>query len=597
MDKSQNDDPKETIEEESIAGFFSIREAWHRVVQQIQAYDYLIKPDLEGRYCGNAVFKRSEYLKIPHVTPNKDFWYWRQISTEDEDFAFFKAFKETIIDLVSGSSDKSEIKALMLIGTCMLDEPANPKSKVYSLVANKLSDLSGASSGRPVTLNGTTGAFKVLPKLEWFPASVQSLDARELLTLYPDAEARQMMLLLGRAVVGANNTQALEGTIYHTSRSYGITVGTEPGLGKSTLHNYIIEAMDALGYKTTCVQLNDTKFGWGVIARSDLAYLDDLTSKVQERLMGDIKVKTIVSNGTLAVEEKGLPHYSVRATTVILGCTNLYDPSHYIGMDSGSTSRVNQMDTYTKGELDRRWVGIDGRTMPQWERLAEEHKVTTGTLAAYLLRRCADDFLEVTGYTWDDGRLFKDKEDRLEEVTKANRLEFRLDTSLKHMEELVTSVAHLVALAIAKSDEVDSKVYLELLEYIDFSPALLLAQLRLFSATRLSNPLPEAYKLLGLPSASWDCKGYITKKLGDLDRIGEVKNSAGAFEVVVRELRSNKGFGYPTKVAGYTPYWLAFRRQIPDYVLGYRDSVKTAPLPQALRVAVAEIQSIFTGLQ
>lgn len=595
-DKSRFDDPKITQNNEQ---YFSLREAWANVCNELFLKGYMVRPELGGKVCGHNVYVRTHQVPIRGIKTPEGFWFWRPINLLTELAGFHHTVQVACTKLIGKAEDnKAEIKRYREILHDVIDTPADTKCPVSKLAQSFYPALSEEGDKRPVTLGGTPGNYKVVPQLSWFPEDLQKLDARKLLSLYPDAEARQMMLLLGRAVVGASRTQAAEGVIEHTFRSYGITVGTEPGMGKSTLHQYIIDAMKALGYKISMVHVNDTKFGWGEVAQSDLAFIDDLTDDVQKRLLSDARIKSIVSNNQLMVEQKGQPAHGVRATSVILGCSNLYNPGHFIGMDSGSTSRVNQLDTYSSEELTRVYPDIaDARTKPLWEQLARQYNVSTECLAAYLLRRSADYFLEICGYKWDSfNRLHKDNPDRLEEVVKANRSQFRLDTGLRHVEELVSAAAHTVAVGIAKADEVDREQYLGLLEHLDFSPSLLVAVLRLFSSTKAANPLPKEYDQLMLKNASWDCKKYISSKLNDLDRLNETMSAEAAFTAAVKELKSTKGFGYPTKPSQYVPLWLSLRRQIPSWVEQYRSYMKSTALPQNLKIAASEVHKIFNEM-
>ncbi len=589
-DKSSDNDGKGS-------SLFSVRDCLNKVIRELEGnYGYLVKPEIGGLFCGHSVYKREHKISIKGIVADERFWYWRQINPSTESTGFLSAIKETAEDLMS-HCESGEIQIYKNIALCFMDNPTDTKSIVFRAASGTHLFSVREDSSKKVTLAGTSGNFRVVPMLSWFPEALQEFDARKLLTLLPDAEARQLMLILGRTVVGANSTLSAEGEILHTARSYAILVGTQAGLGKSTLIGYINNALTTLGFQVSNAPINDTKFGWGTIAQSDLAFIDDLTDEVQKRLLSDVRVKSIVSNNTLKVEEKGQPSVDVRATTVLLGCTNKHNPAHYIGMDSGSISRVNQLDTYNEAELKRIYKDIkDARIKPYWELLAKQFKVTPECLAAYLLRRSADYFLETCGYTWDDRRLFKDAEDHLEEVTKANRKQFRIDTSLRHAEELVTAIGHLVALAIADVAEHKRESYLELLDYLDFSSSLLLAIMRLHSLTRMSSKLPEGFNDLSLHNASWDCKEFISKKLNELDKLATSRSSENAFNILISELKSNKGFGYPSKSCHYMPDWEATKRMIPEWVNNYHESIK-GQVPKNIQIAIAEVQKIFTDLQ
>lgn len=538
-----------------------------RLMSDLEAKGFYMYPNPVGDFCCWDVYKKS-FLDIEGLEVPEGFTYQKQIRARDPIArANFLAVVRHIAEGHRYESSGKEAGVWEKVVLAFEDDLNNPKNQVARIGQSRTS-----GEYRKVTLNGTSGAFKIVPKAEWFPEAIQQVNARKLLTLFPDAEARQLMLILGRAMAGATETETAEGMLYHTTRSYGLIVGHTAGMGKSTLLNYISNAVAKLGYNVSTVATNDTRFGWGEVACSDLAILDDLTDDIQRRLLHDAKVKTIVSNGWMKVEEKGVNAVSVKASTVFLWATNVHNPSHYIGMDEGSISRLNQLDTYAPHELQTAYPDIeDARILPYWKKLAEDTGTSTDVLAMWLLRQSLDYFLTSCGYYFDeDGQLAKDDSaDYLEEVIKTNRKDFRIDVGLGHAEELPTTAAHLVAMAISTARACDVKKLMVALDRLDYNPDLLIQQLRVFlvEGEALNRPELEPLRLKRL-SAS--VKKYIEAKVSDFDRLHVTRSSSQSFGVIVEELVSTNGFKYPQKSSQYQPYWIAAKRLIPIYIQRYQ---------------------------
>jgi len=105
----------------------------------------------------------------------------------------------------------------------------------------------------PVSLCGEFSSTRFVPPAEWFPAQVRQVSPLELLNLLPEAEAKTVLLTLGRACVGANGEKLGETLeeVKHTFRTFPFVI-SDPGMGKSTLFgNYILGAMKQLGFSVS----------------------------------------------------------------------------------------------------------------------------------------------------------------------------------------------------------------------------------------------------------------------------------------------------------------------------------------------------------
>ena len=332
FDKSSDapDDVSESFE------LITATEILEILIAKLYEKKYHLYPTQTGRFCGFDVF-RADTLNIKGIETG-DFSYLRKLdpSVPNDRKPFQDAVRAIVENEVMKGCSKETATMWRTVGMNFHDSLQDTKTKVFATAFGMASN----ADYRKVTVTGRKGAHKVLPLHHWFPENLQDIDPDSLMPLLPPAERRQLKLMLGRVMVGANKTVALEGTVHHTFRSYGIII-SEQGLGKSTFIDYIQDTLKALGYTTTQVAQSDTRFGWGVAATADLALVDDLVADTQKRLAQSVQIKSMVSNNMVRVEEKGMPAYDVRATSVIIGCSNKFDYSIYIGMDGGSIDRLN----------------------------------------------------------------------------------------------------------------------------------------------------------------------------------------------------------------------------------------------------------------
>ena len=593
-DKNDEDD-NDPISAEII----SFSDCLNEVVKILGTQGFKLVPEIGGMHCGYSLYHMISGLCEDGMrgvkVPDK-FWRWDIVKAGSRHSTRFQNVVKLICEnQITKSSNKEEKYTYKRIAQCFKDRLADSKTEVARIAQGFYQTLVEKGNIRETTLTGSSGSYKVIPPLEWFPDEVQKINPRDLLTLYPDAEADQMMLILGRLAVGESGVKTKEGRIDHTFRSYAISVGREAGLGKSTLHNYIIDATQKLGYVWSTLHCNDTKFGWGSIAQSDGAFADDLTDETQKRLIKDVRVKSVVSNGILKVEEKSQPAVSVKARTVIFCCANNSNYAHYMGMDSGSISRLNQLDTYSEEELQDKWG--EGRIKNVWEKYAKDLDISTDTLAAYLFRRCADYFLDTIGYHINqDGLCYPYRDSVLEEKVKANRKNFRIDTNLDHAEELPRVASHIIALAIA--NEVRQKPLLDKVAKLDFSPDLLLLVINFFLDSKKSPPL-WAKDLLA-NHISWDITPYVKAKHSTFQTLSNTKSCEAAFAYIAGELKSNKGFGYPSKSSHYQNAWEACKRRIPKLVREYADFIadeeKEIEIPDYISAITGQAKSFMMKL-
>jgi hypothetical protein len=534
---------------DSYREIVTVRATLEKVCRDIK--DYKMVATVNGAWCGFSVYRlrhptleESEGLNVP-----PGFRYWAPIGESDRT-AFLMAVRREVEECIADAT-KEEAAALRTIAVQFADNAADSTCKVYRVSRSMV-----AESPRSVTYSGKAGMHRYVPPLSWFSQALQDIDPTELLTLLPPAEREAFVLLLGRLMAGASSTETAEGRLEHTWRSYAIMVG-KPGVGKSTLLRWLKEALDRQGYTHAPVDTNFGRFGWGDVAAADLAFIDDLNLAGTEKLIGAQHIKTLVTGGELLVEDKGVKAVRVQAHCVVLALCNAYDYGHYVGKDGGELSRLNMLDTYSEPEL-KEIYGSDNdvRVYQHWVERSAALGVPPVVLMQRLLRHCLDAFLDVEGYRVESGTLERYRISEIEMAMGDLRDRYRIDTSLRHVEELVKAVGWFFAYLLVHGG-LPARVVRDNIELIDFCPDIVLPYLDLLTSEMC---LPDCFIC---PSMGRSCLPYIKAKLHDLERLKHTKSVAQAFEIVTGEIRSSNGFGYPRKIVTYQALWQQVRREFP----------------------------------
>lgn len=555
---------------------------------------YRLIPSVGGMFCNCRLYRKTTVKEVMSgVSLGEYFWYWKEVQPTDT--MLVTNFQGHVRRICQAGLDESQSKAERSIWK-ELD-----RSLHDHLTDNKvtLAKLTASTSGRvykTVTIDGTAGAFKVALRRKWFP-QLANLDPLELLNILPQAEAKMLMLILGRMMVGANGTECLEtGKISHGFRSYGIIIG-EPGIGKSTLITYIRNCILNLGYITTEIAQTDTRFGWGTVATSDLATTDDLTAESQKVLLRNPNIKSIVSNNTLRVEEKGLPGVDVRATSVILACSNSHNYKDYIGLDPGILNRLNQLSCYTVTELEERHgTSIKNcNTYATWEALASRYNTDTNNLAAYLLASSTELFLETVGYDLDS---LKKSKGTLEDTIREIRKEYRIDTNLRHANELPIVAVDILAWSLSQLALPRQRQYLDKVPELMFSPEVLWTTIKVFMEA--PRDLPEWASELKLQELSADVKRYLTPKRSDIENnLHRTQTIDAAFKAIAINLVSTKGINYPQSMGFYDGLWRSAIRNLPQR-MKYWEQLSLAnsdkPIPVCLQGSLDGIIQVLNQL-
>lgn len=555
---TETDSPKYFGYREAFAAFRSVMSGSH---------GYQLRSEGTPGLCGFEVYERT-YNLLGLKTP-KGWHKWSKVTTDRKAAtAFLKTAREVLLELMAPySKEDPEYRAYLQV-LSDLDNPYDPRTKAQTVARFELNTYEPPSK----SLYGSSGCYKVLPGKEWFPAEIQAIDPYSLLSLFPEAERQLMMLFLGRIVIGATGEASLEGIVEHPFRHFGIVVGrgdAGSGTGKTTFFNWLIDCLGVLGYSVSVLDNNLGRFSWAERALSDFLYCDDLTKRLQSSIISSDKIKTLVSNGLMFTEEKGLTGVQVKSRTVFMACSNSTNPADLIDVDPGVRKRLCQLDTKTTKELCT--PEQDYRTKQYWEALGHNPLV----LMAWLLRNAADTFLEASGYQYSpvakvlEHQGPQELEPRIEDL----REKLAISTSLGHVEEMVRACLHLKAMAIAYWESRSDKRG-RTCRAIEIGGHLIASVLTIWVQSK--GKVPEGFETLLLPMLSKECLGYLKPKVGLFKDLKMAKTHQGVMDTILSELKSTQGFGYPKSTALWVGMFEAEERDLPGLIAHYEPIISQA---------------------
>lgn len=515
---------------------------------------YQIVPTVGGRFSQNELYYKATRI-ADNVTPTTKGWFfWKKALATDSDIIaqFEVAFKESLgkvrDDLGGG---KAVNNMCTTVYNAFFNDIASSRSCV---VSQSLAIADSANQNLKRSISGIPGAFKVVPQASWFSTELQKISGRELLTIFPEAEAEVLLNVIGKAMIGYNGSDVLEGKVEHSARAYAIMIDQVGGLGKSTLMDYISEAITTLGFRASRVNANMSKFGWGEVISADMTFLDDLDNlKLGELISGHL-IKSIVTNAIVRTEQKGQAAMEVKSTTTVLCASNTTDPRHLFDMDGGGKGRLNQLQTYTVHELDRKFDGRNnGFIKEHWAALSERLGCTTQDLTMLLLARAAETFSASIGLTVVGQRIVR-AEDNLQKITKELRADLRISPDMTYTEDFMSSIANFMALSLALAN-VDKVKAEKILIGSKLDLEILLAYLG--GICEYAEMEPEIVDLLVPKTLDKTSLLYMKDKLPQLKNQKNVRSYAKAFETAMLELLSVQGFAYPKALSFYDAKWMS----------------------------------------
>lgn len=239
--------------------------------------------------------------------------------------------------------------------------------------------------------------YAYVPENDWFDEKVKNLKFEDIVTIFPPAEAEMFKLIVGRACVGRTGSvhPGSDKVIKHGFRKAGVIVG-EPGVGKTTVLNGVMKAMQYCGYNVVSIGDFGSRFNQGAVISSHLAYNDDLTMESLEKMLKAHSFKSVVTGGTEKVENKGTDAIEVVSNTVIIANCNEIRSEISYSLDSGAISRLALISTYRAFEQEEMsdQVGRDIHPVANIRHLCSTLGVDELTLFMKVMRDCTDFFLE-----------------------------------------------------------------------------------------------------------------------------------------------------------------------------------------------------------
>ena len=531
-------------DQDTEAVYVSPTEIADDICKALLKKDYKLHPSKTGRHCCHDIYVKKRLESNPEI------YYWHLIDV-DKDWDGFNTALDDVIAINSYRGDDWRTVAHKIQSSLTL-QANDTRSIMYGIGWNK------SAYANPNTSRSFTGklAHKQIPNVAWFP-QLATLDPYDLLTLFPRAEATALLLMLGRAMVGVGGTVTLEGIVDHKMRSAAIIVGSQAALGKSTLLNGLIAAAKLLGYNSEPVATAGSRFGWGKIAASDIAYKDDLNRETQSAILKSETLKTIITGGAFSSERKGIDSETTKSGTTLFCCSNDYNVYDFYGMDEGSISRYNFLYTYNQIELTAKFPNHDGRTFENFERLRLIYGVTHNQLFTYLLAHGVKLFLETLGVEIINDALLTTGVDKTQKVIADLREEFIYAPNVTHVRDLISSTAHMVAFAVGTMRGLKGRTGLcDRLSMLGFDYELLYTIVNQY----VHSDADEPYRLRGLQSG---CKSSIAQRLESLSNRQGQKNASQAFELIIAELISAQGCSFPKSAGSYFRLWEEAKKTIP----------------------------------
>jgi hypothetical protein len=413
----------------SVEGASNAEQVYKAGLDYFYEQGYKLVPAPQGIAANHNVFKLDEPPKIDGLSLPQGYKVWKQIFRGSA----YNLFLYSVQDFISEDPETRKLWA-------PLTSPiSNKSSTLYALALNHLQAESQEqlqSTGRPISLGiepnpsipkvgqniSEIAPRAFVPPREWFSPNLQEVTLDDLFTILPPNERNLFSLIIGRALVGRNNSLTASGNlINHTARMAAVLCGPA-GLGKSTLFEALWSAIAWAGYTKRTIKNIDARFNIGKVATADVIYKDDTSQKEIRKLFESSTAKTIItSNDVLSVEDKGEDAYEVVPIGTMFLNANEFNPRDTFSMDPGMADRIKILATVTNTEAQELSqknkspriikelalgpLAIESPDALPWfhlDWLSDKLKVSKLALMLWALRLCADKFLELIQPTTND---------------------------------------------------------------------------------------------------------------------------------------------------------------------------------------------------
>lgn len=388
--------------------------------------------------------KEEEGLTYP-----KGFKYWKEIAREE--LPEVEDLLTTLYEIMDGDKGKTEALSCLL-PIFDIDLPPKAQNRLLTIVKRLLKLDPEREYTRGICIIPDEGEMfyeeyecsddlpkAFLPRKAWFSKELQALTIEDVLTILPRHEQTLYALTLGRALIGVDGTiHAKTGReVEHTWRTAPILTGM-PGIGKSTITQTLIKAIETTGYQVAQFSSLSKQFGIADIVCKDLAYADDLNEETFKQFINAPLVKQCITGGIVRTEQKYFAEVTSKPTAAFLCNINDFNIGVTYGTDDGVLDRLKILNCRMPTEFDeikKELTGIaknspDLHPVPHLKWLAKELNCSMNALMLRFARLCADYFLEET----DNGTL----------IHTVNAATCELDIQLhKHYEKVIAMVFQL----------------------------------------------------------------------------------------------------------------------------------------------------------
>ena len=383
------------------------QQLYERGIKKFRASGFTFAIDVDGQFCHHRVYVEKQPVPVKGINYPKSFRVKLPLS-EPADIDLLQS-------LVMDEGDEETRKFWMPL----VEADVTRRKPIFGHVV-RLHQMAIESrkvnAGIPFDLGisydcevGNKTPIAWVPKAEWFDPQIREVEIKDVFTIFPQIELEMLKLIIGRLVVGRTNNLPVghDRPLLHTARMAACIIGLDPGTGKSTLFNYLANAISRCGYRHSTFRNLGDRFNLGSVIKSALAYKDDLTSDSFRQFLRSEASKIIITNGEMRVEAKGIDAVDEFAHCVVILNSNSYDPRSVFDVDPGTADRVKLISTYSEAEIRalEPYGASEGspniKPFSHLPWLAEKLDCDVDALLLWICRQGADEFLRVIADTSD----------------------------------------------------------------------------------------------------------------------------------------------------------------------------------------------------